>query len=344
MYFDEYIQKLAKSAWPAAVLFYGDSEGVVSEGYTHLKKAFKSKFPQGTVNVFEGGEAQFAELLSGAQTASLFANQQLLVLRNAEKALGGRSESALTRLSDYFENPSPDSTLVFVANGLRKTSKIVSYIEKKGWAVQCSDIPDWKLIPWVRQQAGAMGLEINEEACQALIQKTGTDMAYLTRALEHLSVFILPQKKPTLRDILDLPIPGTEAEIFPFLDAIGFRRTEKAIQSFNEMAPGSENGIVFMMYQRMRDLLGLAAGKAEGLNQADMTQRLGLHPFRVKSLWEQANQYSSDELKQAMNDLIQIQAGLVVGRIGKTGLSTLLEWWIVKWGKNPLAVLTANGK
>jgi len=296
------------------------------------------------VNVFEGGEQQFAELLSGAQTASLFANQQLLVLRNAEKTLGGRSESAVSRLMDYFENPSPDSTLVFVANGLRKSSKIVSFLEKKGWAVQCSDIPDWKLLPWLKQQAAHLGLEMNEEACQALIQKTGTDMAYLNRALEHLSLFILPKKKPALRDILDLPIPGTEAEIFPFLDAIGFRQTEKALQSFHDMAPGSENGIVFMMYQRTRDLLGLAAGKAEGLNQADMAQRLGLHPFRVKSLWDQANQFSNEELQQAMNDLIQIQAGLVVGRIGKTGLFTLLEWWIVKWGKNPLAALAANGQ
>jgi DNA polymerase-3 subunit delta len=344
MYFDEYIQKLSKEPLPAVLLFYGDSDGVISESYQELRKKFKLKAPDGTIHIFEGGESQLAEMLSGAQTASLFATRQLLVLRGAEKALGGRSEAAQGRLMDYFENPSPDSTLVFTASGLRKSSKIVAYLEKKGWAVQCSDIPDWKLMPWVRQQARSLGLDLSEEAAQALVQKTGPDIAYLNRAMEHLALFIHPEKKPKVQAILDLPIPGAEAEIFPFLDALGSRKTERAIQYLNSMAPGSENGLVFMMYQRVRDLLGIAAGKAEGLNQSDLAQRLGLHPFRVKSLWEQAGQFTNRELKEAMNDLIRIQAGLVTGRVAKNTLAALLEWWVVKWGKNPLAALAANGE
>ncbi|HVM32779.1 MAG TPA: DNA polymerase III subunit delta [bacterium] len=344
MYFDEFIQKLARGPWPTVVLFYGESEGVISEAYQQLRQAFKAKSPEGTLHLFEGGESELAQMLSEAQTASLFATRQLLVLRGAEKALGGRSEAAQARLQDYFENPNPDSTLVFAANGLRKSSKIVAFLEKKGWAVQCSDIPEWKLTPWVRQQARALELDLNEEMAQALIEKTGPDIAYLNRALEHLALFIHPSKKPRLQDVRDLPIPGTEAEIFPFLDALGSRQSERALQYLNSMAPGSENGLVFMMYQRIRDLLGISAGRAEGLGQSELAQRLGLHPFRVKSLWEQAGQFSAKELRDALRDLIRIQAGLVTGRVGKNGLATLLEWWVVKWGRNPLAAKAANGR
>lgn len=344
MYFDEYIQKLGQTALPSIVLLYGESAGVISEGYQQLRKAFRQKAPDGTVNIFEGGEADLSVFLSSAQTASLFASRQLLVFRNAEKVLGGKSDAAQARLSDYLGNPNPDTVLFFAANGLRKTSKIVSLIEKKGWAVQCSDIPDWKLTPWLRQQAKSMELELSEEAGQALIQKTGPDIAYLNRALEHLAIFIHPGKKPTLQDILNLPIPGTEAEIFPFLDALGTRRTEKSIQSLHDMPPGSENGLVFMMYQRIRDLLSVSAGKAEGLGQSDLAQRLGIHPFRVKNLWEQSGQFSQLELQAALNDLIRIQAGLVTGRVGKNALTALLEWWVVKWGKNPLAAGAVNGR
>ncbi|HET9869607.1 MAG TPA: DNA polymerase III subunit delta [bacterium] len=343
MYFDEFIQKLSQPSWPSLVLLYGDSEGVMAEGLTRLREAFRKRAPGGTVDVREGGEGDLAGLLAEAQTASLFADRRLLVLRGAGKALGGRSEAAQARLADYARDPNPDATVVFAAEGLRKTSKIVGWFEKNGWAAQCSDIPDWKLGPWVRQQARALGLELGDEGAQALLQKTGTDIAYLNRALEHLALFIHPARKPSLQDVLDLPIPGAEAEIFPFLDDWGMRRTEKALLGLRRMAPGAENGLVFMLYQRVRDLLGVAAGRAEGLDQSQLAQRLGIHPFRVKNLWEQSSQYTAGELRGALRDLVRIQAGLVTGRVGKSGLSTLVEWWIVKWGKNPLAAEAANG-
>jgi len=343
MYFDEFIQKLRKDEWPASILLFGESESVISEGYQFLKEAFKRTRKQGILQVFEGGEQGLASMLSAAQTASLFADAQLLALRNAEKNLGGRSEAAAVRLLDYFENPNPGTTLVFLAGGLRKTAKIVALLEKNGWAVQCSDMPEWKITAWVRQQAKQMGFDLNEEACQALIQKTGPDIAYLQRALEHLSVYLHPRKTATTEEIRSLPIPGVEAEIFPFLDAVGLRQTEKALRYFASMAPGSENGAVFMLYQRIRELLGVAAGRDEGLGQGEMAQRLGLHPFRVKNLWEQAQKFSVEELRTALTDLIHIQAGLVTGRLGKNTLPPLLEWWILKWGKNPLAAAAARG-
>jgi DNA polymerase III delta subunit len=109
------------------------------------------------------------------------------------------------------------------------------------------------------------------------------------------------------------------------------------------MASGSENGVVFLLYQRIRELLSIVVGRDEGLNQSDLAQRLGLHPFRIKNLWEQAQKFSVEELKKALKDLIHVQAGLVTGRLGKNTLPSLLQWWILKWGKNPLAAYAAPG-
>jgi DNA polymerase-3 subunit delta len=344
MYFDEFILRLKKDDWPSTILLFGDSESVISEGYRFLKEEFKRKKKQGDIQVFESGEPGLTSLLASAQTTSFFSTVQLLILRNAEKNLGGRSEVAAAQLLEYFDNPNPDSTLVFLANGLRKNAKIVNLLEKKGWAVQCSDMPEWKMTAWIRQQAKQIGLDLNEEGCQVLIQKAGLDVAYLQRALEHLSIYLYPQKTATISEIRALPIPGAEAEVYPFLDAVSLRQSEKALGYFNNMASGSENGVIFLLYQRVRELLSIAVGREEGLNQSDLAQRLGLHPFRIKNLWEQAQKFSVEELKLSLKDLIHIQAGLVTGRLGKNTLRSLLEWWILKWGKNPLAAYAAPGR
>ena len=96
-------------------------------------------------------------------------------------------------------------------------------------------------------------------------------------------------------------------------------------------------GTTLMLYGRVRELLLVGLGRGKGWSQTDAAEKLGLHPFRLKSLWEQAGQYTPGELKGAMRDLIHLQAGVVTGRLGKALPKVFLETWVLKWGKNRAA-------
>jgi hypothetical protein len=58
----------------------------------------------------------------------------------------------------------------------------------------------------------------------------------------------------------------------------------------------------------------------------------------VQNLWAQAGSFNATELKEALKDLIHLQAGLVMGRVSKDAVKIQLEWWVLKWGKNKMAV------
>src|SRR5579871_1788878 len=206
MYFDDFLGRL-KGDLPGLVLLFGDSDGVIAEGARALKEKFRKTAKDGTIQAFDGGQDGLNEVLTAAQTISLFASSQLLVVQHAEKMLGGHSEAALQQLKDYFTNPNSASTLVFLAPGLRKTTKAVAAAERMGWAVQCSDIPDWKLSGWLKQQAQGRGLSLPEEGAQLLVQKIGPDIAYLQRALEQLADYAYPQKTVTVEMVKELPVP-----------------------------------------------------------------------------------------------------------------------------------------
>ena len=332
MYFDDFLGRL-KGDLPGLVLLFGDSDGVIAEGARALKEKFRKTAKDGTIQAFDGGQDGLNEVLTAAQTISLFASSQLLVVQHAEKMLGGHSEAALQQLKDYFTNPNSASTLVFLAPGLRKTTKAVAAAERMGWAVQCSDIPDWKLSGWLKQQAQGRGLSLPEEGAQLLVQKIGPDIAYLQRALEQLADYAYPQKTVTVEMVKELPVPGVESEIFPLLDAVGMRQAEKALAMMNRLQDGVDTGTTMLLYGRMRELLMIALGRAKGLTQANAAEKLGLHPFRLKTLWDQASQFSAEELKSALLDLIHLQAGVVTGRLGKGVPAVYLELWVLKWCK-----------
>lgn len=332
MYFDDFLNRL-KNDLPGFVLLFGDSDGVISEGARVLKEKFRQKMPGGTLQTFDGNSDSLGDLLTAAQTVSLFSNSQLLVMQHGEKILGGHSEGALELLKDYFKNPNPSTHLVFLAPGLRKTTKAVTAAERMGWSVQCSDIPDWKLSGWLKQQAQGRGLTLPEEAGQILVQKIGPDIAYLQRALEQLADYAYPQKAITVEMVKELPVPGVESEIFPFLDAFGMRQAEKALGMMNRLQDGVDTGTVMLLYGRIRELLMIALGKAKGLTQSNAAEKLGLHPFRLKTLWEQSSQFTVEELKSAMLDLIHLQAGVVTGRLSRGVPAVYLELWVLKWGR-----------
>jgi DNA polymerase III delta subunit len=86
------------------------------------------------------------------------------------------------------------------------------------------------------------------------------------------------------------------------------------------------------LYGRVRELLGLALGRAKGLDQAALSTQMGLNSYRVRVLWEQSGRFKSWELKEALRDLIHLQSGIVTGRLGKDAASVALEAWILKWG------------
>jgi len=333
MYFDDFITRLKKDGAPRLVLLFGDSEGVIVEGLQAVKENFQKQHPEGAVHLFDGASDSLTDLLSAAQTTGLFVSAQLLILKHAEKTLGGRSEEAIELLKGYFEDPNPDTKMVFLAPGMRKNVKAVGAVERLGWAVQCADIPEWKIAGWVRSQAQARGLSLPEEAITVLVQKVGLDLSFLQGALDQLVLYLHPQKNATVEAVRNLPVPGLESGIFPFVDAVAMRQTEKALSMLQQLEDGVDAGTVLLLYGRLRELLLINAARAKGLGQSEAAQKLALNPFRLKILWDQSSQYTVEELKEALKDLIHLQAGVVTGRLGKAIPQVWLEAWMLKWGK-----------
>jgi DNA polymerase-3 subunit delta len=221
---------------------------------------------------------------------------------------------------------------------MRKNAKAVGAVERLGWAVQCSDMPEWKIAGWVKNEAQTKGLNLSEEAIQILVQKAGVELSYLLGALEQLSLFLYPQKSVTAEDVRNLPVPGLESDVFPFVDAVALRQIDKALRMMGQLEDGVDTGTLMLLYGRFRELLMIAVGRAKGWGQTQVGEKLGVNPYRLKILWDQSSQFTVIELKEALKDLIHIQAGVVTGRLAKGVAEVLLELWVLKQGRRKAAV------
>jgi DNA polymerase III delta subunit len=338
MYFDEFIQRLRSQPIPPLILLAGDAEDVSDEAQRQLRAAFLKQHPSGTVGVLDGTAHGLSEVLDQARASSLFAAEQLLFFRRAEKRTGGpQAEAALKTLTEYLSDPNPFTTVVLAARGLRKDSKLASFATKKGWFVLCHELPAWKANGWVRSRASEAGLKMPEDAAQALLQKVGSDMGLIHTTLEHLATALHPATDVNVRDVESLPVPGAEPEIFAFLDCVASRKFKEALRWFAEIKradpSGGGEGVFSLLHSRLRELLHLCALREQGMDEAEVPRFAAMHPFRLKQLLPQARGFTSRELEKALKKVVRLQAAQVTGRLSKTAVQQALELWLLHWGR-----------
>lgn len=327
MYLDEFITRLSKETLPSAVLLSGDAEDIKVEALGRLKKSFHAKKAGGRLQYIDGVPGDFLAALDDARTASLFRETKLLVCLNAQKIL--QDETATEALGDYLLSPSEDYVLALLTKGGRKNAKTTAALKHNAWTVECTPLAPWKSLDWVMAEASAQGLRIPRDVAQCLIEKTGCDVIRIRQAFEILKPFLHPRTSVTIADLSSVPLPGAEPEIFELLDAVGKRKADRALVLLS-LGGGDEQGGAAILYNRVRELLAIAGAKAKGLTQPAVAQELGLNPFRLKNLWEQASLFQVNELKVMLRELAEMQAAIISGKLGKSGKIPALEAWILR--------------
>jgi len=326
LYLDEFMTRVAKDPLPPVVLFTGDAEDIKAEGLSRLKASFRKLHPDGQVRFYDGNPTEMVAALADAGTPSLFRESKMLVFLNAQKALTGEPAQAL---AEYLDDPVEGHHLVLLTTGGRKDSKAGAALKRAGWTIECSALAPWKAAEWVTQRAAERGLRIGRETAQELLAQTGIDVTRVRQALDILEAAVSPRKSIDSRDLASVPLPGSEPEIYELMDAVGKRNAPLALSLLGK-AEGEERGAASVLYQRCRELFVVALAKARGMSQPTAAQELGLHPFRLKNLWEQASNYRPEELKGMVRELVELQAATVTGRLGKNGQTQALEAWLLK--------------
>ena len=95
MYFDDFSTRLKKEGVPRLALFFGDSDGVIAQGYRRIKENFQKGSPGGAIQVFDGT----SEGLGGA--THLFGTED-----RAHKIFSKKS-TAVRQVVTFSLNPQP---------------------------------------------------------------------------------------------------------------------------------------------------------------------------------------------------------------------------------------------
>lgn len=150
-------------------------------------------------------DAGVVSALAEAMTGSLFHSVRHVVIRNAEELKQADAKKLIESLVIGDECPLPEGTYVSVSWAERKFPPAGVKIPKKApWVclVECKKAYEREAREFVRSYAKEIGLELAQDAMDALLQRLGTDLSLVASEIDKLVTYLGPGvKRATGEDV-----------------------------------------------------------------------------------------------------------------------------------------------
>jgi len=244
--------------------------------------------------------------LADLAAPSLFSTIRCVVVRGIEDL----PEESHDGLLEYAAAPAEDIALVLVHGGGQKGSGLLTRLRKLGpvTEVKSTALKPSELSRFVSGEIRALGGRIAEDAADLLVQAVGHDLRALAGASHQLANDFAGQ--PLTAAVVRQYFGGrAEVKGFAVADAAIYGRTSVALE---ELRWALDNGTAAVLVTSAfaSGLRGLAKFKSapRGMRDGDLAREVGVPPWKVRTIREQARGWEESGLVRAIQAVAQADA------------------------------------
>lgn len=286
-------------------LVTGKEEFLSERTVTVVRRAVKGHDGEAELTETVGSDLTLATLGELA-APSLFSSTRCVVVRAVENL----PEESQRGLLEYATDPVEDVALVLVHGGgqkgsgtLTKLRKLGTVTEVKSVELRASELPGF-VAAQVRENRGT----IDREAAESLVTAVGHDLRSLAAACHQL-VSDFPDETLTADRVKRYFGGRAEAKSFSVADAaFGGQRTA----ALEELRWAMETGVapVLVTSAFATGARGLARFSAapRGLRDNDLAREVGVPPWKLRSIRDQARGWDADGLGRAVRAVAEADA------------------------------------
>jgi DNA polymerase III subunit delta len=283
-------------------------------------RRLKGRFGAESVEVLSAETESGEDAVAALNSLGLFGGDggRLVIVEGVERWKKTDAEA----VASYLADPVAGAVLALVAEEPLKGSALTAIVAKRG-RVLGYDAPKAADLPaWVRAQLDRLGAAVEGDAARALVEVVGDDLNALASEAEKVATWA-GGKPISRRDVEQLAVSAHEGAAWALTDAWGNRDVARVLATCEaELERDVEPFLIAVRLAGQVALVRAAqALAAEGLNTREIAKRVKRHEFRVRKALGHAQNYSRDELDDAVVRLAELDAALK----GATRLAGELE-------------------
>jgi DNA polymerase-3 subunit delta len=244
-----------------------------------------------------GDETHAQDILNRCDSLPVFATRRLVVVRDINR-LGSRETE---RLQPYLKTPVETTCLVLTGDKVDGRLKFFQSLKAAAVTVDCGSLDQRALPLWIREQAAALGLQLNDVACDALQEAGGGELAVMRRELEKLAAYVAPGTAVTAADVEAVQGRDAGGTVQDLITALSRKDRGGALKALAKVLDAGERplqllGLIAWNWRQVwktREQLG------RRVPEAGLARVLGVPPFRVSGLVQQARLFSDVDMERS---------------------------------------------
>jgi DNA polymerase-3 subunit delta len=187
-------------------------------------------------DVVYGDETEAAEILTLCGNLPMFATRRLVVVKEVGALVAREAE----RLLPYLEAPVESTCLVLTGGKVDGRVKFFQALKQAAVIVDCAPLDARALPAWVQDQAGALGLRLDEAARESLIEASGGDLGVLCREMEKLAAYVAPNTRVMAADVEAVQGADAGGSVHDLIDALQRRDRVGSLRSLGKVLDAGE--------------------------------------------------------------------------------------------------------
>ena len=267
--------------------------------------------------VLDGATLSLGELEAAALTVPFLADFRLVRvdgLCERFEAPAARRRDGLgewERLPDLLRTVPAATLLIFQDDAVPPSNPIRVSIAEAGEVRDFPALRHRDLVPWVRDRARALGLQLAPAAAQRLVAQVGNDLWALSGELEKLQIYAGDAGVDEAVVVALSPV-NREANIFQLVDAVAEGRPARAMQALDAVRSAGETSqrIVSMLARQMRMIAVAREVLDRGGSAEEVQEQLKVRQFVAGRAVDQARCYTQAAADAALRRVLQCEVAI----------------------------------
>jgi DNA polymerase III subunit delta len=266
------------------------------------------------IGIVTGGTRQGlrAFLRQRIKTKYAFADETEPV-EGAEQTTAGSGAARLHQVLERLLDSLPEGlSIVMTADCSRDTDlskELVERIRKAGRIDKHVIYADQAPVEWLVTQARQRKVPVSSQTAEVIIARVGNDMGRLVQELDRLALLSLPGQPLSEAMLLEAVHVEAQGSVFTLAEQVAAKDLAGALavlERFLTDSPHEHPLLIAVLARHFRQLRQVHQADRDGASEAEVAQRLKIHPFIAKRIAAQAGKFTLPELERMQSALADL--------------------------------------
>lgn len=306
--------------------FFGEETYLIQSVLNELQKICLGEGPSDfNYDVFYYSEIHAQQILDTAETLPMFSPKRLVVVKQINE-LKAKDQEVLLRL---VEDPIDTTCVVLIGKKIDARKKFFKQLIDQNAAIKFDPPPPAEVPSWVQKMTSDLGLKIQREAQDLLIQMVGNSLTDMENEIQKLSQYVGDKKEITTNDVKSVVSRHRMESVFDLTKSIAEQDRARSLYFLAHLLEQGESelGILALISRHVRILNLVKEGIKEGLTSSQLASRVGVPPYYVGQYIQQARYWSEDRLENLHRALLLTDKAL---KSSPVSTSIWLENFVLK--------------